>query len=194
MKIELYLFDLMETVVADPFYRDLPWTFDLTMEKILECHRPQAWIDFELGRIDEAEYLKRMFSPELVEVPYAPERFREEMWSGYRFLPGMESLLEKLRQGGASLGVASNYTPWFEVIRNRLELDLYFHSYHLSYRLGVRKPDEGFYRKVLQQCSVPADQILFVDDRSENVEAARRMGMRGILFTGAEELASRMRG
>jgi putative hydrolase of the HAD superfamily len=47
----------------------------------------------------------------------------------------------------------------------------------LSYRIGVRKPHPGIYRHVLRELGVSGDQCLFIDDRPENVEAARQAGI-----------------
>jgi 2-haloacid dehalogenase len=50
------------------------------------------------------------------------------------------------------------------------------------------KPDPAIYRLALARFGVEADQALFVDDRAENVEGARAVGMRGHVFTDAVTL------
>ncbi|MCC3313775.1 HAD-IA family hydrolase [Nocardia africana] len=47
---------------------------------------------------------------------------------------------------------------------------------------GVFKPDPAAYRLTLEALEVTADQALFVDDHAPNVEGARAMGMRAMLF------------
>ena len=48
-----------------------------------------------------------------------------------------------------------------------------------------RKPDAAFYEYVLQQTgSDPSEmEIVFLDDKLENVEAAKRAGLYGVQFT-----------
>ena len=54
--------------------------------------------------------------------------------------------------------------------------------------LGLRKPDRAIYRRALDILSVPAQSVLFIDDREENVSAAREVGMQAIRFTGEAKL------
>ncbi|WP_182908183.1 HAD family hydrolase [Microbispora sp. H13382] len=53
---------------------------------------------------------------------------------------------------------------------------------------GVAKPDPRIYEIAAERAGVPAGRCLFVDDRAENVEAARALGMTAVLFTGAPGL------
>lgn len=54
--------------------------------------------------------------------------------------------------------------------------------------LGLRKPDAAIYRRVLDILGRPAQRILFIDDRAENVAGAVAAGMQAILFYGTEPL------
>ncbi len=63
---------------------------------------------------------------------------------------------------------------------------------HLAFsgRIKAAKPDPAaFQHCVAALRAAPAD-FLFVDDREENVRAARAVGMDGHLFTGRAELAA----
>lgn len=48
---------------------------------------------------------------------------------------------------------------------------------------GVIKPDPAIYELLLQRYSITPAQAVFIDDKLENVEAARRLGLHGIHFT-----------
>jgi putative hydrolase of the HAD superfamily len=54
--------------------------------------------------------------------------------------------------------------------------------------LGLRKPHAAIYRRALDILGKPAERILFIDDRQENVAGARAAGIQGIRFDGAEQL------
>jgi putative hydrolase of the HAD superfamily len=54
--------------------------------------------------------------------------------------------------------------------------------------LGLRKPQPAIYRRALDILGTPAERILFIDDRQENVAGARAAGIRGLRFDGAEQL------
>jgi putative hydrolase of the HAD superfamily len=54
--------------------------------------------------------------------------------------------------------------------------------------LGLRKPDVAIYKRALDILGRPAERVLFIDDRAENVAGALAAGMKGIRFQGAESL------
>ncbi len=54
--------------------------------------------------------------------------------------------------------------------------------------LGLRKPDPAIYQTALDILGRPADRILFIDDRIENVAAAVNAGMHSIRFEDEEKL------
>ncbi len=54
--------------------------------------------------------------------------------------------------------------------------------------LGLRKPEPAIYRRALEILGRPAERILFIDDRAENVAAAESAGIQAIRFEGAPAL------
>ena len=52
-----------------------------------------------------------------------------------------------------------------------------------SYQERVIKPDEKIYRILLDRYALKPEETLFFDDVPENIEAARRLGIHGIVFT-----------
>ncbi|MGP8269600.1 MAG: HAD-IA family hydrolase [Terracidiphilus sp.] len=54
--------------------------------------------------------------------------------------------------------------------------------------LGLRKPEPAIYRRALDILGRPAERILFIDDRAENVAGAAAAGLKAIRFQGAEAL------
>lgn len=57
-----------------------------------------------------------------------------------------------------------------------------------SSRVGMVKPDPRIYQIALSGLGLPPDEVLYVDDRLDNVAAARRLGMPAVVFTGLADL------
>ena len=51
-----------------------------------------------------------------------------------------------------------------------------------SYRLRLAKPEDAIYKAAAKSLETPAGSILFVDDKMENIEAARAAGMQAIQY------------
>ncbi|USQ85779.1 HAD-IA family hydrolase [Streptomyces phaeoluteigriseus] len=57
-----------------------------------------------------------------------------------------------------------------------------------SCQIGHAKPDPGPYAWCVRMLGGQPADVLFVDDREENADAARAVGLRGALFTAVADL------
>ncbi len=69
-----------------------------------------------------------------------------------------------------------------------------FHGKVVSGEVGIIKPDPAIYQILLDKYDLVPEQSVFIDDREENVEAARNLGIHGIHYKSSlvsleEELA-----
>ena len=65
------------------------------------------------------------------------------------------------------------------------------HAY-FSADLGVIKPSAEIFGRVLALLGAEPGEVIFVDDRTENVATAAAIGMRTVHFTGAQDLRRRL--
>ena len=68
-----------------------------------------------------------------------------------------------------------------------------FRRVFVSHEIGHRKPHPEAFAHVLQAIGAPAGQVLFFDDLPDNVEAARRLGLRAALVRGPGDVADALR-
>jgi FMN hydrolase / 5-amino-6-(5-phospho-D-ribitylamino)uracil phosphatase len=178
------LLDVMDTLVVDPF-RGLPGVLGLTMDEVLARKDPDAWPAFERGEIDEAEYARRFF---LDRAPVDAAAVRAHVRAGYRWVDGMEALLERLRARGLELHALTNYPCWYELIEEALGVSRLVPWTFVSCRTRVRKPDPEAFLGAARALGRAPGECLFVDDRRQNCAAAEAVGMPAIRFTGAADL------
>lgn len=57
-----------------------------------------------------------------------------------------------------------------------------------SYQLHLAKPDPAIFRYALGKLNVAPAETLFIDDRTDNVDAARALGIQSLVFSGIEQL------
>jgi putative hydrolase of the HAD superfamily len=184
---DVLVLDIMDTVVRDPVFRDVPKRFGCSLEKLFQWLNEESWVQFETGSIDEATYLKRMFARQ-PPPGMTSGAVRATILNGYRFVDGLEELLLELAARGTRIWALSNYPPWVSHIRHRLQLDRFFEGYAVSCDTGFRKPDPRAYTQLLETVGVAPEECLFVDDRQQNVEAARALQFNVLRFTCASEL------
>jgi HAD superfamily hydrolase (TIGR01509 family) len=69
-----------------------------------------------------------------------------------------------------------------------------FDRIYASGKAGLRKPDLAFYSMVLSDCRLAPERAIFVDDKMQNVQAARDLGMRGLQFESTKALCDSLAG
>jgi HAD superfamily hydrolase (TIGR01509 family) len=138
----------------------------------------------ELGRRELGDVRAEMCV--LFGITIGEETF-EELWSSIfeEFKPESLECLAKVRTAGGRVAICSNTNRahWDFLCRKLPALTSLADECFLSFRMGVAKPSPEYFRQIAGTTHAPPEDHLLVDDLSENLEAARRAGMRGILVT-----------
>jgi putative hydrolase of the HAD superfamily len=91
----------------------------------------------------------------------------------------------RLNRAGIKTGILSNIGDAMELgVLGRFPALGGFTHHTFSHRLGIAKPDADIYQHAVEGLGVPAGEILFVDDREENIVAARAAGMVAVQYGG----------
>jgi FMN hydrolase / 5-amino-6-(5-phospho-D-ribitylamino)uracil phosphatase len=176
------LWDIMDTLVRDPFFTHMPAFFGQSFEGLVKRLRPGAWVEFELGKLDELEFYERFFHDG---SPIDGPGLKRCMAEAYTWIDGIPELLEELGPRGVRMHALSNYPEWYQVVEERLQLSRYVSLSFISCRTGVRKPaPEAFLNACAQLEVAPADCVL-IDDRVKNCEAAMAVGLQSLHFDGS---------
>jgi glucose-1-phosphatase len=68
-------------------------------------------------------------------------------------------------------------------LTGRDSLDEFFHRSYYSHLMGMRKPDEEIFEKVLNDNDLLARETLFLDDNADNIKGAKRVGIQTVHVT-----------
>jgi putative hydrolase of the HAD superfamily len=137
---------------------------------------------YDLAELDAAEYwrqvgrdLRRDFSDAKIS-----ELSRLDSASWLRLQAGTVALIEDL---------AAARLPPGELAEAIGALPVAAHFGHLffSCQLKVAKPDPRCYNHALAGLGASAEDVIFIDDRSENVAAAAALGLRSVHFTSPDK-------
>ncbi|MDA8745097.1 HAD family phosphatase [Rubripirellula amarantea] len=101
----------------------------------------------------------------------------------------MVMAIDAVRQKGTKVGILSNtcHSHWDWIARQEHALmSSRFDAVVLSHEVNSMKPDDQIYRAAELACHTPVDRILFLDDKEENVLAAKRRGWRAECCVGGD--------
>ena len=147
------------------------------------------WADWQEGRIsprDWHQHLSKRLGSRL-----GFEQFVEVWNRALDPVPMHEnSFLEKLGKK-YRLAVLSNTDPLHVAHMERTyDFLSYFPVHVYSCQVGASKPNPLVYKQALSACTVRAGEAIYIDDVPHYVQAAERLGMRGIVFQSPEQLQS----
>jgi epoxide hydrolase-like predicted phosphatase len=108
--------------------------------------------------------------------------FRREFFAEDGIDTELLDYIDRLRSG-YRVGLLSNATSTARRFFRESGIADHFDAITISGEEGVMKPDERIYHIALGRLNVKPGEAIFVDDFSENVVAARALGMAGVHFT-----------
>lgn len=153
------------------------------------------WVELDRGALPEKEVISRMSAqyPELSSeinsffqkgikylvksCDYATEWLRDYKMRGYKLY-----LLSNYPSSCFELHCRENLFTFLELTEGRI----------VSGYVKQIKPERGIYETLLSSYGLTAGECVFIDDRADNVQAAREAGLHALRFTEFEETCRRL--
>lgn len=144
-----------------------------------------AWKDYKIGACSHDDYWRRTL--ENTGLESRANEISKLVWDGFSQCQPESGtrFLQLLKERGYRLAVLSNHVKeWGWAVVEQLKLRNYCDPIIISADVGMKKPDDEIYAhtlKVVGRENAP-QKCLFVDDKIENVLAARKNGMQAFHF------------
>lgn len=171
----------------------LPLTVPAELAQRLDWHLlydSPMWVALDAGTVTEEEVARdtaRRYGDESVWPLILPaiQRFPEFM----RPMPAVE-LIPQLHAQGKKVFALSNYglEPFARTEKRFSAIFSQMDGMVISSREKISKPEPAIYQLLCSRYGLKPEECVFIDDRPVNAEAARRVGMQAIVYTGMESL------
>jgi putative hydrolase of the HAD superfamily len=147
--------------------------------------------DYDRGLLDGASYWRRSLTG--VGITATSASIDELVWlDGQMWCTANEALVQwhqRLRSTGVKTAILSNMG---DAVRHAIERECsWVHAFDVrvwSHEVRRTKPDPLIYDAVLASLAVEPAQALFLDDREENVTAAKQLGMHALVYSTIDQL------
>jgi len=145
--------------------------------------------EYELGRLETDQFFKEL------DRVFKGKYGREELETAWNAIIVKENsaivpLVDAIQAMYETAVLSNTSSVHFEKSCQVAPLLQKFSRRYLSYQMGVAKPDPAVYRHVIKDLSADPASLLFIDDVVENINAAVRCGMNGIVFKDVASLNS----
>lgn len=134
----------------------------------------QAYLTASLGEISAREFWQRMS---------VDPRLEDDYLARHRLIAGTRDTLPLLKARFGRVACLSNdIASWSIKLRRSFGLEQWIDPWFISGDLGLRKPSPEIYRLAADRLASQPGDIVFVDDRPRNLEAAKALGIRTVLL------------
>jgi len=181
-KIKNLIFDLGGVIVLseDVNFLEFDHKFSLpegTTEKVVkDCFKKkEVRKDFDIEKYFEETFSHLMSYEnysEVINTIFESEKINKEL----------VNWIEERRDEHIISLLTNNTSSLNEILEEKFDIKYLFDFIFNSAEIGIAKPNPKVYHYVLENTKTDPKNCVFVDDSKKNVQAARKLGIRSILF------------
>lgn len=179
--IRAFLFDFAGVIATDGY-----WVWLRKMGSAVT--KDEKFFHALADQVDSGEITNAQFVQTLSAVTHKPPQsiwpeIRKEIVLNVQLVEEIKKLKKAYR-----IGMLSNYTfEWMEELLAMHHLVPLFDEIVISSIHRVIKPQPEIFHLALTKLGFQAHEAVFVDDRPVNVDAAKQLGMKAVVFTTTEQ-------
>lgn len=143
---------------------------------------------FKKGLTEEQFWLQYALKKKIELPPDWSSSFKAIMKNAMNINPEMLQLVDELKEAKIPVALFSNVEAHLAHLLKEFGFYDPFDPCILSHEIKAKKPNQEAYECLLQQLDVPAETIIFIDDKRRNIKAAREIGIDGIRFESAKQI------
>ena len=193
--IKNVIFDIGKVLVSfdwDILAKEIGFT-DADLEILREKVIGDRWDEFDRGVMPEEEALKYI----LEVIPGLEEKFLmlwDRIDEAIYVFPYVETWIGKLKADGCNVYLLSNFPKrlWEKEEAEKFAFTKLVDGKVISSFVRMIKPDREIYEYLLETYGLNPEESVFIDDRPKNVEAAKALGMKGIVFESYEDAREKL--
>ena len=105
-------------------------------------------------------------------------------------------VLQKLKKKYSIFLLSNTNDIHISKFKNNIGESLYYKFYNLfekvyySHKIGLRKPDEKIFKLIINENKLIPNQVLFIDDSPQHIEAAKGMGIKTYHLTDEQDISN----
>lgn len=167
---------------------------DIVAQKILKANHLHEHLEYNRGVLTREEYTDKA-SKHLFDEPAHQALARQILMMSeelIRIIPEGYHLFDVIKRQGYKTYVLSNMCA--DVEQQLISQDATFFDRFdgvcLSYKANHVKPEEAFYKKLLETYGLNPSECIFIDDVQMNIDAGKKLGIDGVLYQNLEQVLS----
>ena len=153
----------------------------------------ELWNECDKGTYSTEEFIDLF----VANAPEYEKQIREAFVhtpDAIELLPHAVDWILDMKAQGYHVYILSNYGEYnFEKTKEKMKFLPLMDGAVFSYQCKMIKPNEDIYLHILDEYWLEPEETIFIDDRIENVETARKLGIHGVVFENYEQASAELK-
>ena len=185
MVIKNIVFDLGMVLVSfnwREYLDSLNFHPDIKEKMIEKAFDMAVWNEHDRGVLNDEEFIE-FASKDAPEIKYPLRKYMSGVGLICKEYPYTREWICSLKQRGYHIYILSNYgkTP-YKYAREHFSFLEEVDGTVISSEVKFVKPETEIYKYLLDTYCLKAEETVFLDDREDNIEAAKKLGIQGIVL------------
>jgi epoxide hydrolase-like predicted phosphatase len=196
MSIKAIIFDaggVLHSSENEHMHEDIKRTLKIS-DRQFEKHYPQLVELPVIGKITEDEFWNQFLALTGSTASLPNESlFKREYRKRFKVHADVLDLVKRLKEKGYQLAVLSDTIPSHYQVNQEKGLYNSFPIQTFSFQVGIKKPAAEIYELTLKKLGVEPQEAVFIDDKSEYVVGAEKVGIKGVQFKNFKQLTDELK-
>jgi glucose-1-phosphatase len=137
--------------------------------------------DYDEGKITSKDFIENISKK--LKISISPKRFRAIWADIFSDNEPVYDVIRKLKKKNYIIYMLSNTNRMhFGLVKRKFRIVDNFDKFILSYKIGERKPAPAMFMEAIKISGKEPGNLIFIDDREENIEGAKALGIKTILY------------
>ena len=190
--ITTIIFDLSEVYLKGIFGSHTNLEKKLGFSVADEYFYNEEFNQFMLGQLTEDDYWRSIIRKNSWDISI--EALKQIARKNFIEIKGTRKIIEKLKEMEYTLVLLSNHgKEWIEYCEKKYSYHKLFQHIFYSYQLKLSKPNKKIFITLLNTLHLKPQECIFIDDHAKNILAAKKLGLKTILFTSPENLKKELK-
>lgn len=181
---------VIEVLDLKGFYEESSKKFNVALKTFKKAEMAGR-VRMDIGEIGGEEYIDGI--SKACNKIISQKDFYELFFKHVTFNEKLFDLIKKLKQTYKIFMVSNNNPPFHQHMKRDTEYEKMFDKVILSYEVKIRKPDKEIFMKTLAGTELSPNECIFIDDKAMHADAARKIGIEGIVYNNFEDLLEKLK-
>ena len=186
LQIKNIVFDL-GNILVDVDYRRftdaMGWDYDIFMK----FYTSDFFREFEVGKRNEEDFFIEL-NKHIPMKEGDEQKYRNNIHRPFPLRPRTWAKVHWLKKHYNIILFSNTNSLDFNAVDKNIDLRRVIRSSYVSYAQGFLKPDPRSYQRLVELFNIDPSETLFVDDKPENIEGAKKAGWHAEVIESEESL------